>query len=290
MNDKIQTAFEHFKVRQYSHQQLMENSASLRGKQFKDDSDRGKHIIEARLLLFHAGLISTRELIAKISSDVEFFFIEPWLCDRKDPTVNALLSRASQEDCDKELEEAISKKKAEIINALDLGFLSVEISKADSEKMTLRKINNPSLEDAINFYEIELGKADEHGMQFSGAIIIGAIIESKLQKACWNKLESIKSHFRAAKSAKYKIKNVNNPSSWTLESMIDLLSDIGVIRNETTDFGILNCKKLAHLIRSSRNLIHPNKALASFRDVELIDQRYWDSQAALTILSHQISD
>ncbi len=288
-NDSIEIALDHFKVRKYSRLLLTEDSPLSKYKLTKDDTERGVYIIEARILLFQSGLISKQELLEGISDYIEFFFIEPWIFKREDPVVKALFLKWHEDDDDSQFEVAIKEKKIEIIRGLGLGDLLDAVMAIDSEKIHTERIKSPALEDIIAAYDVELAKSESNGMYFSGVLLIGAIIEARLLQVCCRRAESLDAYLRINGKSKYKIKNINQPSGWTLESMINILSDIGVIKSETTDYGELDCSKLAHIIRDARNLIHPNRALECFRKIELIDQLYWDAKAALSILIHQIS-
>ncbi|CDX39434.1 hypothetical protein MPLSOD_40075 [Mesorhizobium sp. SOD10] len=140
-----------------------------------------------------------------------------------------------------------------------------------------------AIEDIVIQYELEARKAANVGAYAAAITALGAGVEGLLLLRC------LRSPHKAARISKKLPKNLrprlpNDPSKWTFETLIEVCVLAGWLPPIETDVAVYNTAGLAHLLRQTRNYVHPGKRAKERAWSETDEQEFRDAEAIYVVL------
>ena len=127
-------------------------------------------------------------------------------------------------------------------------FLSKEFSIPHIQKLPIEPAVIPIIEERLK----EVQKALAVGAYLSGVILCGSILEAVLLGKAQQEPRIFNTSKASPKTRDGKVKPLHE---WTLAKLIDVASDVGVLK--------LDVKKFSHGLRDFRNYIHPYEQMSS---------------------------
>jgi hypothetical protein len=142
-----------------------------------------------------------------------------------------------------------------------------------------------SIRDIVVRYEEDARKAAFAGAYSAAVTLLGAGIEGLLILRC---LRSNQKALRIAqelpKPLRSRARNLEDPSRWTFEVLIEVCLKAGWLRPVSTEIADFDTAGLAHLLRSMRNHVHPGKHARERPWLETDERDYKDAEAIYVAL------
>ncbi len=145
----------------------------------------------------------------------------------------------------------------------------------------------PSLRDIVVRYEEDARKAAFAGAYSAAVTLLGAGVEGLLLLRCLrSKQKALRVAQELPKRLRSRLRNSEDPTEWTFEVLIEVCLRAGWLRPVSTQIADYDTASLAHLLRLTRNHVHPGKQARERPWLETDKRDYKDAEAIyLALLS-----
>ena len=184
----------------------------------------------------------TDEVVGKVLAEMLDSYEASCELDGK-PIDDPILTRA-RGTVNRLTEREVESKRTETVEA----FLEKEFSIPNVQKIPIEPAIIPIIEKRLE----EAQRALEAGAFLSGVIMCGSILEAVLLGKAQQEPHLFNTSKVSPKAGDGKVKKFQE---WTLANLIDVASDVGVLK--------LDVKKFSHGLRDFRNYIHPYEQMIS---------------------------
>jgi len=127
-----------------------------------------------------------------------------------------------------------------------------------------------ALLDLVKRYAEEARKAASAGAYLAAVTSLGAGVEGLLLNRCLRSRTKAKRIVEKL-SRRLKPHYIDDPSSWTFETLIDVCLKAGWLPSISTSIAIYNSASLANHLRLMRNYVHPGRCVRKIPGLKLID-------------------
>ena len=140
-----------------------------------------------------------------------------------------------------------------------------------------------SIADTVRRYEHEARASANAGAYTAAVTLLGAALEGLLVLRCLKSPEKASS-FATALPARQRPKDRSAPSTWSLETLVEVCLAAGWLPSIRTEALVLKPAAMAHQLRKMRNNIHPGRVCRDRPWIEMEHRDFEDADAIYTTL------
>ncbi len=143
------------------------------------------------------------------------------------------------------------------------------------------------LQELAAVYERNASLSAANGAYLSASIMLCSAIEARLIITCIENEEDVRKTLKKMGLTRKKFKS-KNPLDWKLEILIDVCASAGWLPNFETGRFIANGRHIAHILRGTRNYVHPAVQIKQKAGLEFGQRQYRDIEVAYQFISNSL--
>lgn len=146
----------------------------------------------------------------------------------------------------------------------------------------------PVITDIVVRYEADARRAASIGAYSAAITLLGAAMEGLLLLRCLRSKPKAQ-EVAAALPKKKRPRVVDDPTTWTFDTLIDTCMSAGWLPLVSTQLTTIRPDALAHILRRMRNQVHPGRLANERPWIEADDHEYNDAEAIYATLFATVS-